>query len=88
MSNVVSILQGFTNLALDKAKLLNVNLSEEGERKMKVCIGCKIFNPENYRCGKKKSELNGRKRVYNKDGCGCYLPAKVLSGESCPNGKW
>lgn len=88
MSNIITILQGFTNLALDKAKLLNVELSNEGKRKIDICINCPIFNKDNYRCGRSNNELNGKRRIYNKDGCGCYLPAKVLTKEQCPINKW
>lgn len=91
-NNKLVILEGFTNLVLKEIGILNKEISDEGKRKMDICLNCKfdLLNKDTFRCGKKNSELKAmsKKRVHQEDGCGCYTPAKVLTNEKCPTGQW
>lgn len=67
-----------------------------GESRMAICKTCKIYF-ENH-CSTRLNDLAVKDFVYNNEerhagffyaGCGCYLPAKVVSPKSqCPIGKW
>ncbi len=92
MENKLAILQGFTNLVLQELGVLDKEISAEGKRKMEMCMNCPfdLLNKETFKCGKTNSELKalGKKRVSKEDGCGCKMPAKVLTNEKCPTGQW
>jgi hypothetical protein len=80
------IFNGFFNLVKDELNLLDKNTKKLAETRANICKGCpanvnKICN----------ALVMVQDIVTNKSvpGCGCYLPAKVLSKESkCPANKW
>lgn len=80
------ILQGFTNLFLDKFDRLDTEVKEEALRRYNHCATCTLRKGNKCRTDKEGIHiLTGEP----KRGCGCNLAAKTKSPSSeCPLGKW
>jgi hypothetical protein len=86
MGKPKEIFDGFFNLVKGEMDLLNKETKALAEARSEICKGCEA-NKKNT-CDPTVSVVD---IVTNKSvpGCGCYLPAKVLSPTSqCPANKW
>lgn len=92
------IIDGFTNLALDKLDMLDSEIQTLAYNRYKQCFTCTLRT--NNRCDPNKEgpciskTVNGDCSTSNwinatSKGCGCNLHAKVRAkGSQCPIGKW
>jgi hypothetical protein len=86
MGKAKEIFNGFFNLVKDEMNVLDDNTKQLAITRSGICKAC----PANIdsKCSKSVmiKDLITNKKV---PGCGCYLPAKVLSPTSqCPANKW
>jgi hypothetical protein len=86
MSKAKEIFDGFFNLVKKEINVLDDNTKQLAIKRSEICKAC----PANIdsKCSKKVmiKDLISNKKV---QGCGCYLPSKVLSPTSqCPANKW
>lgn len=76
INNAYYILKGWTYTALNKFKLLPIEIREISERRMAICDSCEY------------NEINQGKRSRCSI-CTCLLPEKTFVIESeCPLNKW
>ncbi len=86
MSRLKQILEGWTKLAYDKLVGLPPASRELANKRILICDTCPIRIGN--RCDPLQSGVNVKTGKKEK-GCGCILPAKVLSMDAeCPLGKW
>lgn len=80
------IFNGFFNLVKDELDLLDKETRQLAITRSSICAQCPVnINKKCDSTVQIKDEVSGK----NVPGCGCYLPAKVLSPESkCPANKW
>jgi hypothetical protein len=67
---------GFYNLIKSELGVENQEIEKRALDRYAVCRECPIFNKELKVCDK------------DKQGCGCYIPAKIRSESMCPFNLW
>lgn len=86
MSKVREILLGWGNLIKDKFGTLDEETKVMAQIRLEQCNQCSM------RIGNVCSPTRTLKHIVTEqkvNGCGCLIPAKVLSDDSeCPAGKW
>jgi hypothetical protein len=86
MIPVKLIAQGFINDFLDGHNLLDAKTKAEAERRISICVECKLYNPKNGRCDENLSSNETGKLI---EGCGCYMAKKTKVPEAeCVQNKW
>ena len=93
--NAKHIIKGWAKLIAQKLGITEAD--KEAISRLNICANCKLRTAKDF-CNPNATEkvvkdfvYNGKKRKVGDEvnGCGCYLPAKVLVNDSqCPIGAW
>lgn len=86
MANIIHILEGWGNYALQQFDLLDSDTQKMASDRLVHCDDCHMRNGNSCDTQKFGYNLNTGQKTY---GCGCNIAAKTLSkGSECPLGKW
>lgn len=86
MSKLNEILLGWANLVKDKFSTLNEETKIMAQIRLEQCNKCHMRTGNICSPSKQIKHIVTEQQV---KGCGCVIPAKVLSPNSeCPAGKW